>query len=121
MGQAVQWTDGTGLQRPVRCCCRDYKQADHDFLLCAAPSPLQLQLDIENLRAALDEERDAASKADSTPGRARQAADAAVAALRALREEEAEVTAQLRNWEAAETVAAQVGSNRACLSVAQHT
>lgn len=44
-----------------------------------------------------------------------------MAALRALREEEAEVAAQLRTWEAAEAVAAQVGGNQACLSVAQRT
>ena len=77
-------------------------------LLVPLPPVRQLQLDIEHLRAALDEERDAASKADSAPGRARQAADAAVAAPRALREEEAELAAQLRSWEAAEAVSAQV-------------
>ena len=74
----------------------------------APTTTLQVQLEIDNLRAALDEERDAASKAEAAPGRARQAADAAVAALRALREEEADVAAQLRNWEGAEAVATQV-------------
>lgn len=70
--------------------------------------PIQLQLDVEGLRAALEEERDASARAEVAPGKARHAADQAVAALRALREEEAEVAAQLRAQEAAEAAAQQV-------------
>ena len=75
---------------------------------CALPCstlpclPLQLQLDIGHLHSALNEEREAATRADGQPSRSRHQADLAVAALRALREEEAELAAQLRVQEAAE-------------------
>ena len=70
---------------------------------------VQLQLDVANLRSALDEEREAASAADTQPSRVRHLADLAVNALRALREEEGEVLAQLRVLEAAEQGQLQVG------------
>lgn len=77
---------------------------------------------MEGLRAELHEERDASARAEQAPGKARQAADAAVAALRALREEEAEVAAQLRAQEAAEAAAQQevkeaVGQHQAAARV----
>lgn len=71
------------------------------------PPLLQLQLDIGNLRDALEEEREAAARAGQAPGKARRAADAAAAALRALRDEEGEVAAALRAAEAAEGAALQ--------------
>ena len=69
---------------------------------------VQLLHDIERLRCTLDEEREAAGKAEGLPARARHAADLAVAALRPLREEEAEVAAQLRVQEVAEAAMHQV-------------
>jgi hypothetical protein len=65
-------------------------------------------LDIGHLHSALDEEREAATRADGQPSRSPHQADLAVAALRVPREEEAELAAQLRVQEAAEAAQLQV-------------
>ncbi len=63
---------------------------------------LQLQQEVGALKSALEEEREALASPDLQPGRARHAADQAVAQLRALREEEAELAVQLKACSAAE-------------------
>jgi hypothetical protein len=73
---------------------------------------LQLQLEVEGLRAALGEEQEAVKAVEGAPGRARHQADLATAALRQMREEEAEVVAQLRTHEVAELAVLQVGNGR---------
>ena len=82
----------------------------HEPSLLPSLNLLQVQLDIDTLRGVLEEDGEAAAAAQLQPARARQAADAAVARLRALREEEAEVAARLREVEYAEAAVEQVGS-----------
>ncbi|KAL4436789.1 hypothetical protein ABPG75_003928 [Micractinium tetrahymenae] len=61
-----------------------------------------LQQEVGALRAALEEEREALTSSDLQPSRARHLADLAVAQLRGLREEEAELAAQLKACDAVE-------------------
>jgi hypothetical protein len=85
---------------------------------------VQVQLEVEGLRAALAEEQEDLRSAEQGPGRERQAADLAVAALRQAREEEAEVLAQLRAVDAAELAVLQVrgcGSSKTVSSAQEPT
>lgn len=71
---------------------------------------MQIQLQIQQLHIALEEERDTLTKADMQPSRTRHLADLVVVAVRQLREEEAEAAALCRVHDAAEEAHIQVGA-----------
>ena len=67
----------------------------------AAPPPSQVQLDMGTLQLLSAEGQEEVARAERQPAAARHAADHAAAALRALREEEQELTDRLQQQEAA--------------------